>query len=513
MKRPHPIRKIVDGRPDDIGRTIIRRSTVLLVPAICFANTVGALVVFSLAYWALPLPELENADTVRLWNFVLAGVYVITAAVVGSVLGLAIARPVRSWLVEGRTPTEEEQRATLRFPRRLLRLNATMWLIGAVVFGAFNMIWSAELAVEVFITVLFGGLTTSAVTFLITERISRPVAARVLSYGVPDRPVLPGVKTRALFAWALGVGIPVLGLTLIAIVSLVDEGVTDTELALTILGLGATALGVGLLMTYQTARSVSDPVLSVRDGLAEIERGHLDTEIPVYDGSELGLLQAGFNRMAAGLREREKVRDLFGRHVGQDVAQAALERDIELGGEEREVAVLFIDLVGSTKLAAERPPQEVVEALNEFFGIVVELVERHGGWVNKFEGDAALAVFGAPIERDDYATGALAAARHLASRLASDLPGLEAGIGVSAGRAVAGNIGSEQRFEYTVIGDPVNEAARLCELSKDVEGMVLASGSALERADKDEHTRWELGEKKLLRGRAEKTQLVRPKRE
>ncbi len=512
MKRPHPIRRIVDGPPDASGKAIVRRTVALLVPAICFSNTVGALVVFSLAYWALPLPDLDNAETVRLWNFALAGAYVIASVFIGSFLGLAKGRPIRSWLAEGRTPTEDEQRATLRLPWRLLRLNAFMWLVGAVVFATLNLVWSAELAAEVFLTVLFGGLTTSAATFLITERISRPMAARTLSYGVPERPVLPGITTRSLFAWALGVGIPVLGLTMIAVVSLVDEGVTDTELALTILGLGGTALGVGLLMTYQTARSVSDPVLSVRDGLAEIELGHLDTEIPVYDGSELGLLQAGFNRMAAGLREREKVRDLFGRHVGQDVAQAALERDIELGGEGREVAVLFIDLVGSTKLAAERPPEEVVEALNEFFGIVVEVVERHGGWVNKFEGDAALAVFGAPIERDDSATGALASARRLASRLAAELPGLEAGIGVSAGRAVAGNVGSEQRFEYTVIGDPVNEAARLCELSKEVAGMVLASGSALERADDDEQVLWELGESKLLRGRAAETRLAVPKR-
>ena len=158
---------------------------------------------------------------------------------------------------------------------------------------------------------------------------------------------------------------------------------------------------------------------SVRDALRRVEDGDLETQVPVFDGSDLGLLQAGFNRMDAGLREREELRDLFGRHVGEDVARAALERGIELGGEELEVAVLFVDLVGSTQLAAENPPQEVVARLNEFFGVVVEVVEDHGGWINKFEGDAALAVFGAPLQLDDAAGCALKAARALAERAAA----------------------------------------------------------------------------------------------
>src|SRR4030095_13191641 len=99
--------------------------------------------------------------------------------------------------------------------------------------------------------------------------------------------------------------------------------------------------------TWQAARSTADPVLSVRHALHEVEEGNFETEVPVFDGSELGLLQAGFNRMAEGIREREKLRDMFGRLVGEDVAREALDRGIELGGEEREVAVLFVDLVGS----------------------------------------------------------------------------------------------------------------------------------------------------------------------
>jgi adenylate cyclase len=244
--------------------------------------------------------------------------------------------------------------------------------------------------------------------------------------------------------------------------------------------------------------------------LRRVESGDYSEEVPVFDGSELGLLQAGFNQMEAGLREREKMRDVFGRQVGEDVARAALERGVELGGEELDVAVMFVDLVGSTELASERSPSDVVEVLNRFFGIVVDVVEKRNGMVNKFEGDAALAVFGAPIPREDAATCALTAARELARRLREEDIGVGAAIGVSAGRAVAGNIGAERRFEYTVIGDPVNEAARLCDLAKSREGRVLASERAVEAASEEQQRHWRLGEEVELRGRAEPTRLAEP---
>jgi adenylate cyclase len=233
-------------------------------------------------------------------------------------------------------------------------------------------------------------------------------------------------------------------------------------------------------------------------------------EVEVYDGSELGLLQAGLNRMVEGLRERERLRDLFGRQVGEDVARQALERGITLGGEEREVAVLFVDLVGSTKLAHDRPPTEVVDLLNDFFRVVVDAVDREGGTVNKFVGDAALCVFGAPLDHDDAAGAALRAARTLRRRLTVELPGCEAGIGVSAGTAVAGNIGTAQRYEYTVIGDPVNEASRLTELAKGTPARVLASEEAVRRAAGDEEQAWELGDTEMLRGRSTPTRLAAP---
>jgi adenylate cyclase len=245
--------------------------------------------------------------------------------------------------------------------------------------------------------------------------------------------------------------------------------------------------------------------------VAKVEQGDLETAVEVDAGSELGLLQAGFNRMLAGLQERERMRDLFGRQVGEDVVRLALERGVELGGEARDAAVLFVDLEGSTTLAESRDPAEVVALLNRFYSIVVEVVAAHGGWINKFEGDAALCVFGAPLPDEQCSAQALAAARELCERVRDELPSVRAGIGVSAGRVVAGNVGAAKRFEYTVIGDPVNQAARLTELAKGRRERVLASGEALEEAGREEAGRWRVCEEVTLRGRSRPTQVAVPR--
>jgi adenylate cyclase len=216
--------------------------------------------------------------------------------------------------------------------------------------------------------------------------------------------------------------------------------------------------------------------------------------------------------MAAGLAERERLRDLFGRHVGHEVAVEAMRTSAELGGTVRTVSVLFVDLAGSTALAASRPPEEVVALLNRFFAVVVDEVGRHHGLVNKFVGDAALAVFGAPATLDDHATRALAAGRVIARRLAEEVPDGPAGIGVATGDAVAGNVGDPRRFEYTVIGDPVNEAARLTELAKTAPGRLLASWTAVEAADAAEAAQWTATGEVTLRGLTRPTTLASPRR-
>jgi adenylate cyclase len=209
------------------------------------------------------------------------------------------------------------------------------------------------------------------------------------------------VLTRLVGMWLLGSGLPSLaiaGLVLSRSNGWIIQKTGSVEMPILVVTL--VAILIGLPVMIMTSRSISDPVREVVDAMAKVERGRIDTFVGVYEKSEIGRLQHGFNRMVAGIGERDRLRDLFGRHVGADVARRAIEEGTLLSGDVREAAILFIDLVGSTTLTASRPPQEVAQVLNDFFRIVVSAVDDHHGLINKFQGDAALAVFGAPLALD-----------------------------------------------------------------------------------------------------------------
>ena len=204
------------------------------------------------------------------------------------------------------------------------------------------------------------------------------------------------------------------GILLIGVFTLSLHNLTQTQFAFAVMTLAVLALIFGFLLMWILSWLTATPVRVVRAALKRVEQGDLDCNVVVFDGTELGELQRGFNSMVAGLRERERVRDLFGRHVGREVAAAAELRRPRLGGEERHVAVIFVDIIGSTQLVTGQPATEVVDLLNRFFAVIVEEVDRHHGFVNKFEGDAALAVFGAPNDLDNPEDEALGGGpRHL----------------------------------------------------------------------------------------------------
>jgi adenylate cyclase len=473
------------------------------------ANAVGALLVFlAVGFVIALLVGPDERERIGRENGPAIAVYF---AVVLPFTAMAARRawePIARWLQDDRPPTDAERRSALRLPLRLTKIWALGWGLAVPSFLLYNLGEPKDFVIAMTMSMVLGGLTTCAVGYLLAERTLRPVTAAALAATPPTQPVAPGVRMRLVTAWTLATGVPLLGIAVVAFIALVGTDAGADDVAGASLFLAAVAIGIGLFAMTFAARSIADPLKAVREALRRVEQGDLEVRVPVDDGSEIGLLEAGFNRMAEGLEERERMRDLFGRHVGRDVAHAALRSEVALGGEEREVAALFVDVVGSTALAARVPPTEVVELLNEFFCVVIEVTEDHGGLVNKFEGDAALCVFGAPVPRDDPAGDALAAARDLRDRLRAELPGIDAGVGVSAGRAVAGNIGSEERFEYTVIGDPVNEAARLCELSKQRAERLLASTAALERARHAERRLWEPLDTVTLRGREAETRLA-----
>src|SRR5205823_3415583 len=174
-----------------------------------------------------------------------------------------------------------------------------------------------------------------------------------------------------------------------------------------------------------------------------------------------GDLARSFNEMTAGLAERERIREAFGTYVDREVADHILREGTSLAGEEVEVTMMFIDIRNFTGFAERSSAPEVVATINRLFECAVPLIHEHGGHVDKFVGDGLLAVFGAPRRQADHADQALTAALEIERAVGDEFAGeIEIGIGLNSGTVVAGNVGGAGRFEFSVIGDAVNVAAR-----------------------------------------------------
>jgi adenylate cyclase len=497
------------GRVSESQKRRRVRIQVILTTLVLGANLIGIAVALLIVTVAIPEPSVFD-DAPGWITFAAAPAYIALALAIGiywitrrTVLALR-------WAIEERKPSRLDERNTFLAPWRVALVDLILWGSGAAVLTVLYGSVNTQFIPRFLLAVSICGVLVATGSYLLTEFALRPVAAQALEAGRPPRRLSAGIMGRTMMVWFLGSGVPVIGITLVAFFELMMRNLTQTQFAVGVMIVSIATLIFGCVLTWILSWLTTTPVRVVRAALQRVERGDLRGDLVVFDGTELGELQRGFNAMVDGLRERERVRDLFGRHVGREVALAAERDRPKLGGEERHVAVVFIDVVGSTQLVTSQPPTEVVKVLNRFFAIVVEEVDRHHGLVNKFEGDASLAIFGAPNHLDRPEDEALATARAISERLAAEMSDLAAGIGVAAGQVVAGNVGAKERFEYTVIGEPVNEAARLCELAKSRPGRLLATGEAVDGASESERARWSLGETVTLRGHEEPTRLAAP---
>ncbi|WP_374999883.1 adenylate/guanylate cyclase domain-containing protein [Aeromicrobium sp. CTD01-1L150] len=509
------------GSPTQSTRSLRVRIQLLLTVLLVITNVIGAGIVLILRLWVLPGGRPNEAYALSL--AIATPVYVGVAVVVGATVGtVACLRPLR-WALQDRQPTEEERRTALTLSGRLTLIQVVLWSAAVVLFSVLSAVLQPATTLSAGLSVVIAGTVVCTIAYLISEYAFRPIAARALTDGPLENVDGTGLLRRMVVFWSLGTAVPILGIVATCVAAVTWQPMSLGRVVLVVLSLTGVILVFGLLVTVLDGRAVAGPVASLRDGVDRVRHGDYDVEVPVDDSTELGRLQAGFNQMAAGLRERERIRDLFGRHVGHDVAQVATAQrstddrptgrgpadDSELGGTAATVSTLMVDLVGSTTYAARRDPTEVVEVLNRFFAVIVEEVTAQDGLVNKFMGDAVLAIFGAPRSLDDHAGSSLRAARAIARRLTEEVPEIRAGIGVSTGDVVAGNVGHESRFEYTVIGDAVNAAARLTDLAKGVPGGVLVTWRTVEEALGDEWREWQQEGEPTLRGREEPTVVGR----
>lgn len=228
---------------------------------------------------------------------------------------------------------------------------------------------------------------------------------------------------------------------------------------------------LGVVVALFLSRFLIRPIDALVAGVTAIGEGKLEKRIELKRKDEFGVLTRAFNEMAASLWEKEFIKNTFERYVSKELAHEILQHkeELQLGGEEKEVTILFSDLRGFTSLSEKLSPAEVVSLLNIYFTRMIEVISAHQGMVDKFIGDAIMALFGAPIRRGDDPLKAVQCGlemqrqMHLLNedRISMGLPPLIMGIGINTGSVVAGNIGSIHRMEYTVIGDTVNVASRL----------------------------------------------------
>ena len=223
----------------------------------------------------------------------------------------------------------------------------------------------------------------------------------------------------------------------------------------------AVVIVLSLIAVFALSRSITNPLASLAGAVQKIEKGNYDLKVDVKSRDEIGHLAAMVNSMAKGLIEKEKVRDLLGKVVSKQIAEQLLSHPIELGGEEKVVTVLFSDIRGFTTFCEGLAPKQVLEELNRVLSTISNIIESHSGVVDKFQGDAVMALFGAPITGDSDAENAMLATLEIVKALEAVDSRLSACVGINTGLVVAGNLGSDNRLNYSVIGDAVNLSARL----------------------------------------------------
>lgn len=494
LSRERRVRALAAATEYAPGLPLVWRTFGGIMALVMAANVAGGVVV------GLLLVALNANATPhqRLVVGVVGGCYGVAAIACGALIGFLLQGRTLRWLARGRRPTRAEARRAVRNPLYLSVLTGVLWLVGAALMAVLAVALHAGAGQILALSsgLSLAGLTTAGVTYTIAVNVGRPVTEIALSVYPPAEAIIFTLRTRLLLNWLLSTGIPLLGIVLILSSPPGRSHIVGAGLFAAVI-----AMVVGGTATALTARTIAVPLRAMVSVLHRVGRGDLTGTVDVDDMGELGMLQRGVNEMIAGLRERERIQDLFGRHVGPAVAQQAIDNGMSLGrGEQREVVALFVDITGSTGLTRRTGPAELVAILNRFFARVVDAVESNGGLVNKFEGDAALCVFGAPVPLEDACTAALRAARAIRDGVLADGE-VDVGIGVAAGPVVAGQVGAPSRLEYTVVGDAVNEAARLTDVAKRVDGRILASEHTVRHSTSEEQRYWTKGRVFRLRGR------------
>jgi len=474
------------------------RMTALMTPI----NLGGAILVFVYFHW-VDYTALELARMPRPAELVYFVVAFATLVAVGYRISTRWSAPLRERTGSG-AATELGRRRALQLPFMFAGVSAIGWMLASVIWG---VVWPLldgsfdprHTARMMFGTLMAGSLAVATVFFLVEHHWRAALPAFFPDGGVTEVPGGPRVSVRArlLVIFLLISVVPVAMLGIMAYnhaVAALAAGPARADAIMRNLVVGIVFLGiVGILasirLAWFVARSVARPLASLEHAMIDVERGRFDVHCPVVSTDEIGRLTEGFNRMVRGLREREFLRETFGKYVSQQIRDEILAGRVALEGQLREVTILFADLRDFTTWVEASDPREVVRDLNAYFSEMEAAIRGQGGLVLQYIGDEIEAVFGAPVADAGHAGAAVRAALEMRARLTawnaarahSGKPPLRHGIGVHTGSVVAGNIGSSERLSYALVGDPVNLASRIQGLTKELAADVLVSSTTRDR--------------------------------
>jgi class 3 adenylate cyclase len=438
---------------------------------------------------------------------------VLVFAVIG-VIGIAVgrrwARPLstrRGTAARAAATEGLVRRRALLFPYAMAGVTLVGWVLAGLAWGVFlpvafdRFVSVPEALRSMFgITVIAGSVTTAFIFFSVEHLWRRELPA---FFPLGDLSAVTSVarlrvRTRLVVIFLLVSIVPLALLGVLcytrAAALLEADPVTGAALldsmqvfiAFILLVGGLTAVGLSVFVS----RSVAAPLRELEAAMGEVERGNLDARCTVVGNDEIGAVSEGFNRMLEGLREREHIRETFGKYVTREIRDEILAGRVALEGQTREVTILFSDLRDFTSWVEAHDPREVVRDLNAYFTTMEAAIRAQGGLVLQFIGDEIEAVFGAPVADPRHAPMAVAAALDMRRRLAAwnaerraGVPVLRHGIGIHTGKVLAGNIGSPDRLSYALVGDAVNLASRIQSLTKELGADILVSGATARRLD------------------------------
>lgn len=462
---------------------------------------------FFLLYWYFNIHPYLTFDQL-FTEFMITASYLLIVMPAGTLLHVWYATPLWKYLKNVQTPEklspQDIQLArdrTLNQPLVAAVLSWVGWLLPIIIYPAIMRGSDPTIKTEIlrqacFASFVAGSITAATIFFKMENMMRKWIIPLVFPDG--DFSAIHcsykiQVRGRFIILWFASSFLPILILAVSPLMKLyLDfpqyEAVFQKTIFPLVLLIALASLISGIILSVLVSLTVSRPIRELTQAMEKVHEGNFDVSVPVLSNDELGELSTGFNGMVAGLKEKDFIKDTFGRYVSRQVMEEILNGKVVLGGEKRIVTILFSDIRDFTRISENLLPEEVIVMLNEYLRAMVDVILSNGGVPDKFLGDGIMAIYGAPMAYGDDAERAVRTAIAMRERLQeinekrteSGKEAFRIGIGIHTGEVVMGNIGHIEKMEYTAIGDTVNVASRIENLTKEIQCDILVSESTYE---------------------------------